>query len=252
LGDGPELAEPESGGWPESSPPLGIPVGVTGRVARPGEEDAYRFTATKGDVLVLNARAVGLASPLDLHLRIEDESGKQLAGDDDAGGSHDPQLAWTSPADGVYRVVVGDLNRRGGQDYVYRLTLRWPAPAVTAAAGEHEYRVEPGKTVAIKLTVARQNGHAETLAATVTGLPEGVTAAAAEVPAGGGEVTVTLTAAADAKPAGVPIRVELRGTGPSPTVATAARYDVAKDSGQDLLRQTDVLWLTVLPLPAGP
>src|SRR3954447_2515654 len=76
LGDGPELVESDVNGSAASAPaPLAPPFGVTGCIGGPGEEDTYRVTATKGERLRLNASAAAVASPLDVVIRVEDESG---------------------------------------------------------------------------------------------------------------------------------------------------------------------------------
>jgi hypothetical protein len=242
-GDGPELTESEV------TSPATAPCAVTGRLQRPGEEDAFRFAAKKDERVAVEVSSAAVASPLDAVLRIEDESGKSLAtNDDERGQAGDAKLDWAAPADGVYRAVVSDLFGKGGDEYVYRLALRTPTPGVVATADADEYRVAPGKSVPVKLNVSRTGGYAAGLVAVVTGLPPGVTATAAEVPEKGGDVTVTVNAAADAKPAAGPIRVVLLGTDPARPVAWVASCSLKKEAGQEMIARTDVLWLTV-PAP---
>ena len=258
LGDGPELAEPEAKGASTGQPPP-APFAVTGRLERDGEEDGFRFSAKKGERLVLTARAVALASPLDPVLRIEDETGKSLASDDDgaspAATGGDAQIKWDAPADGVYRAVVGDLERQGGAGYVYRLTVHKPVPALAATVDAEEYRVAPGKSAPIKVNVTRSNGHAGGLVAVATALPAGVTSTSADVPENGGEVVLTLAASADAKPAAGPLRVLLLATDKARPAVNAAACNLRKDAGQEFVAKTEALWLTVLapaPDPATP
>jgi hypothetical protein len=71
------------------------------------------------------------------------------------------------------------------------------------------------------------------------------------VPAKGGEVEVTLSAAADAKIASGAVRFVLVGTDPEKPFARVARYDLRKEAvGQTLVESTEAVWLTVLPPPA--
>lgn len=249
LNDGPELTEADPASSPpqQAPAPLAAPAAVNGRIAQPGEEDVLRFAAKKDERLIFAVRAGTAGAPADAVLRLEDDAGKPLAQDDDAAGGADPRLEWVAPADGVYRAVVADLNRRGGPDFVYRLSIRRPAPSVAATVDAHEYRLAPGATAAVKLAVARANGHAGGLVAVATDLPPGVTCAAVPVPDAGGEVVLTLAAAADAKPAGAPVRVVLRGTDPNPPTEVAATFDPGRDGGQELIRQAEAVWLTVLP-----
>lgn len=244
LGDGPEMTEAEA------TAPVTAPVAITGRIERPGEEDVFRFAAKKGNALAIGVSAAAVASPMDAVLRLQDDAGKELAANDDSRGqAGNARLDWTAPADGVYRAVVTDLYGNGGDEYVYRLALRTPVPGITATTDAEEYRVTPGKTVAIKVTVARQNGYAAGLVAVVVGLPTGVTATSAEVPDKGGEVALTLTAAADAKPATGPVRVMVLGTDAARPVAWVGSCNLRKEASQELIARTDALWLTVLPAP---
>ena len=242
VSDAPEHVEAETASL------FSAPCAVTGRLARPGEEDAFRFGARKGDRIVIELAAAAVASPMDPVLRVEDESGKELAANDDLGGqAGNARLEFAAPADGMYRAVVSDRFGNGGHEYVYRLSLSPPAPRVVATADADEYRVATGKTAAVKLKVERHNGHAAGLVAVATGLPGGVSATSAEVPEKGGDVTLTLTAAADAKPAAGPFRVMLLGTDPAHPLAHVASANLRKEAGQELIPRTEALWLTVTP-----
>jgi hypothetical protein len=248
LGDGPELLEDDV---PSAAAAPSAPFAVTGRLAVAGERDSFAFAAKKGERLVLSLHAAAMASPMDGVLRIEDPQGKELAANDDARGrAGDAELEWTAPADGVFRAAVSDLFGKGGHEYVYRLSLRAPAPAVAATAAADELRVAPGKSVAVKLNVSRTGGYAAPLAALATGLPAGVTAVAAEVPQKGGEVTLTLAAAADAKASSGPFRIVIVGTDPSQPAAWPVTCSLKKEAGQEFVATTADLWLTVLSQPA--
>jgi hypothetical protein len=249
LGEGPELVESElkSSG---DLPPLSVPVAVTGWVERDGEEDAYRFAAKKGEKFVIAARSVAVASGMDAVLRVEDEAGKTLASDDDKGDGSDARVEWEAGAEGTFRAIVGDLFRRGGDAHVYRLFIAPAASGAPSAALDADaYVVAPGKPATVKLAVARA-AEAGGLVAVVTGLPPGVGATSAEVPEKGGEVTITVNAAPDAKPAGAPLRVMLLGTDPKRPASWVATSSLRKENGQELVARTDAPWLTVLAAPA--
>jgi hypothetical protein len=103
----------------------------------------------------------------------------------------------------------------------------------------------------VKVNVARQNGYGGGLVAVVTGLPTGVTATSAEVPAKGGEVTLTLSAAADAKAWSGALRVLVLGTEVRRMEGVAARFDLRKDrdkaGNQEFIDGTGEVWLTMSP-----
>ena len=272
VGDGPDLAEADWGGAsqaaggeapaaagpatagaapasPAAPAPPAPPAAVTGRIGRPGEEDVYRFAAKKGEKITLSVTAAALACPMDAVVRVEDEAGKVLVTNDDGrgGAAGDARLDWAAPADGTFRAVVSDLFSNGGQEYVYRLSLRRPSQSVVATADADEYRVAAGKTAAISVNVARPEGFTGPLVAVATMLPAGVSATSAEVPEKGGAVTITLSAAADAKAAAGPIRVVVAGADPARPSAWVAAASLRKEAGQELVGRTQSVWLTVLP-----
>ena len=247
LTDGVEVAEGEL----TQGQVLAAPLGVTGRVAGNHEEDRYSFAAKKGDRFTFVLRGGFVESRFDPVLRVQDAAGKELARDDDGAGAGDARLEFAAPEDGTYRVVVSDLNRQGGEDFDYRLTVRKPVPEVTAVVAAHEVRVTPGKTAAVKVNVSRLHGHSDDVAVIAAGLPAGVTSSSASVPAKGGEVEVTLSAEADAKAVSGAVRLMLVGTDPEKPFARVARYDLTKEAvGQTLVEGTESVWLTVLPAPA--
>ena len=246
LGDGPELSEAEAAS--QGAAPLAVPSAVTGRVGRAGEEDVYPFAAKKGDRVVLTLGAASLACPMDAVLRVEGEAGKPLASNDDARGTAgDARLDWVAPADGTYRVVVSDLFGNGGHEYVYRLALRGPSLEVVATVDADEYKLAAGKTVVVPVKVTRPEGVGGAMVVVATGLPPGVSGTAAEVPDKGGAVTLTLSAAPDAKPAAGPVRVTVVSADPSRPAAWAAASSLGREAGQELVARTPAVWLTVLP-----
>jgi hypothetical protein len=247
VGEGAEVVESAD----QPPPTLTPPVNVSGAIASAGEEDHFQFTAKKGERLDFLVRAATSGSPLDAVLRIDDSAGKSLA-TGDGGTAGDAKLAWTAPQEGVYRATIADLYHNGGAEYLYRLEIKRPTPEVRSTVENDAYALVPGKSVSIKVSVARKNDHAGALVAVVTGLPPGVTATSAELPAkGGGDVSLVLTAAADAKPASGPFRVLLLGTDASHPEVVAATLDLRKDvdkpGGQAFIDQAAEVWLTLSP-----
>src|SRR5262249_8441892 len=83
--------------------------------------DLWAFDAKKGQAVTARVAAASLGSPLDARLEVLGPAGKPLA-DKDADGP-DPTVRFTAPADGRYTVRIQDVAGKGGQAYVYRLTL---------------------------------------------------------------------------------------------------------------------------------
>lgn len=251
VGDGPELSASDV----EAARMLPVPVGISGVISKPGMEDHFQFAAKKGDQLTFAIRAEAAGSALDAVLTLQDEHGKAVASNDDPPGpSHDAKLDWDAPRDGVYRISLSDRFQKGGEDYFYHLAITRRMPQVTATPDSDAYLLAPGKTAAIKLQVARRNGAAAPLTAVAIDLPTGVTATSAQVPLKGGEVMLTLSAAADIKPISAPIHLMLLGTDPAKPEAHAIVYDLAKDKDKpgipELIEATGEIWLTVSAQPA--
>lgn len=249
VSDAPELTDTTATTRPAA---VALPVNVGGTLTKPGDERPTWFVAKKGERYTFTARGGTIGSPLDPVLRIEDEAGKTLATSGDTAVGGDAKIDWTAPADGSFRATIRDLFGRGGPDFDYRLEVSRPGqPSVAATTDADAYALVPGKTAAVKVNVSRRNGHVAAFVAVATGLPAGVTATSAEVPAKGGEVTLTLTAAADAKPTSGPIRVLLLGTEPSKPENVPAAYDLRKErdkaGNQEYIDSIAELWLAVSP-----
>jgi len=107
-----------------------LPAVINGQIL-PGKVDRYRFTASKGQRLVVVASARELipyiadAVPgwFQATLAVYDAQGKELAYDDDYRFHPDPVLYLQIPADGEYVVEIKDAIYRGREDFVYRITI---------------------------------------------------------------------------------------------------------------------------------
>jgi len=225
------------------------PFAINARISSAGKEDSYAFTARKSEKLILSLRAGTLGSSLDALLRLEDSSKKELLRNDDAVGDGDLRVEWTPPDDGAYRILISDLKHQGDKNAIYRLSVEKALPAIAATIAANEFKVMAGKTISIKLSTNRVNGHTASLIATAADLPASITATSAPIPEKGGEITITLSAALDAKAASIPIRLMLLGTDPENPFAQSASFDLTKEANQQLILSIDSIWLTVQPLP---
>ncbi len=251
-----------------ASAPQTPPFVFTGIVPAPAAEAVHLLTARKGDDLQVTVQAKAIHSPLEAVLRIESAEGKILAQSDDAqsitsgnsASALDPALRWKAPADGTYKMVIGDRFQNGGPAHRYGLSVQPWKPSVSAQLDTHAYRMEAGKIEEVKLTVKFDGTYPQKLRAHVSGLPPGVTAGDVDVPEKGGEVKVPLRAAADATPAQVPISIVLlpaadssvAASEPPPAVATATYPIPFAELRGDLLVVSDGRpWLTVAKGPAS-
>ncbi|HZY88904.1 MAG TPA: PPC domain-containing protein [Gemmataceae bacterium] len=121
VGELPEVVEEEIDGDPVPAD-VTLPVTVNGRIFPREDVDVWAFAARKGQAITAGVVAARLGSPLDSRLEVRGPDGRVIAENDDALGA-DSLVHFTADRDGKYQVRVHDANRRGGQNYVYRLTL---------------------------------------------------------------------------------------------------------------------------------
>ncbi|MDB5387897.1 MAG: hypothetical protein JWM11_3543 [Planctomycetaceae bacterium] len=122
VGDLPEFIETESNSVPEKAEQLTLPVVVNGQIAGERDLDYFRFTGIENDVVSIDVAAARLGSSLDPVVELTDENGRRLPIEGFRIGS-DPVLVFRVPKSGEYRLLVTNLNFRGGPQYVYRITI---------------------------------------------------------------------------------------------------------------------------------
>ncbi|HEY2892905.1 MAG TPA: c-type cytochrome domain-containing protein, partial [Pirellulales bacterium] len=123
LDDLPQLAEMEPNDVPAAANPLTLPTGIWGVLSKKGDVDHFAFDAHAGDKLVCDITAATIDSKANVVVTLYDSNGRLLAENNDFGGSSDPLLSTTIPADGHYVVAVSDLAQAGGEENFYRLSL---------------------------------------------------------------------------------------------------------------------------------
>lgn len=227
---------------------LTLSATIHGNISKPGEEDRFNLQAKKGDDLQINVRAQALRSPLDATLRIEDADGKILQQTDDGEKENlDPSLRWKVPKDGEFKLVIADRFQHGSADHVYELSLKPFIPTITATLDTHAYRMEADKTAEVKLNVKINGTLTGKIQAKAAKLPVGITAEPVDVPAKGGEIKLTLKAAADAAISQSPFAVEITTSAPDSIQTTTASYAIPfTEPRGDLLITTDTHpWLTI-------
>lgn len=251
MGWGPELLEHEPNANAAAALEVPVPGAVTGTIDPAGDVDRFGVAVKKDERFAFAVQAAALGFPLDAWLAVENAEGKELARNDDA-TSADPQLEWTAPADGRFVLAVGSLLRRGGGDQLYRLSVARAQPEFRATVEAAAFTVTAGATNEVKLTVARLFGHSGKLNAVVSGLPPDVTATPVEIAEKAGDATLRLVAATNAPAFSGPLRITVAGDGQERlavfALATTGENNGVPQGFTDLLvRETDSLWLTVLP-----
>jgi ribosomal protein L40E len=109
---------------------VSIPCTMNGQIA-PGEVNRYRFQATKGQRLVISAKARdlvpyvadGVPGWFQAVLRLSDAAGRELAYNDDFQANPDPLIYFEVPDDGEYVLAINEALFRGRESFVYRITI---------------------------------------------------------------------------------------------------------------------------------
>jgi WD40 repeat protein len=135
---------------------------------------------------------------------------------DDGGPGYgkDSRLFFDPPADGEYRVRVGDSRGQGGPGYAYRLTIRPPRPDYHVSFSPTAPAVWKGGAVPVTVSADRSDGFEGPIAVRLEDLPPGFSAPATAIPAGENSTTFALWADAMAAiPAkAAPLKLVARAT----------------------------------------
>jgi len=212
----PIVLEQEPNDKLETAQPLTAPCEVSGSFTPAGDKDFYRFTAKRGERLIVEVfgeRHSGLVDPILLGY---DKQGKRIQAQDDYGRnigqlrftttSRDARWDFNVPADGDYYVQVRDLyfQQRGEARFTYRLALHAPRPDFRLLAVPVA-EVLPDATVVrrgsnhwLDVLAFRNDDYAEPIVVRATNLPPGVTCEPVTIGPGKTSVPLVLHAAADA------------------------------------------------------
>jgi hypothetical protein len=107
-----------------------LPVLFNGQIM-PGDVDRFRFRASRGQKLVIEAHARSLIPYLadavpgwfQATLALYDAVGRELAFADDYRFNPDPVLFYEVPRDAEYELEIRDSIYRGREDFVYRISI---------------------------------------------------------------------------------------------------------------------------------
>ena len=286
----PVVSEQEPNDDPAKPQLVAVPCTFVGRFSPRGDYDWISFEAKKGDTYWIDTISQRLGLSTDPYVLIQrvtrNDKGEQQATDvqevDDAGKgqgipsfrpeSDDPAYRFVAPEDGTYRILVRDLygGSRGDPRLVYALEIRSAAPDFRLAAvpARHVNVTAPsdsapgnplllrGGTEMVNVIALRRDDFAGAIDITVEGLPAGVTADKAIIPAGQNTTTVVLRAAEDAPAWAGTIRVLGKAKIADKDIVRVARAaavewpsPINQPPESRLARD---LWLAVLDLDTAP
>jgi hypothetical protein len=123
---------------------------------------------------------------------------------DDGGPSYgkDARLVFEPPADGEYRVRVGDSRGEGGPRHAYRLTVRPPRPDFSITVSTQSPNIWRGGAVPVGVTINRTDEFAGPVEIRPEGLPPGFHALPTRIEADQLSTSIALWTDADVKSPG--------------------------------------------------
>jgi hypothetical protein len=220
---------------------IASPVALSGRIDLPGDQDVFRLSLHKDDKRMIRVESRALGRPLDPVLRVLDAAGKILAESDDTGrNDRDLERSFSAPAEGEYRLVVRDLNGRGGPRFAYLLSVMEPRPDFALSLASDRFDLTPGKTTQIAVAIQRKDGLAEPIEVGAEDLPAGITARRlTSKPGDASARSVSLEFSAEDRSCPGPFRIVGRTTRAPHSSHTATARIVGFDA------TTDQPWLTI-------
>jgi hypothetical protein len=138
-------------------------------------------------------------APTDLTLRITDAQGAEVAKNDDARFPNmqfnkDPRIFHEFKEAGLYYLEARNLTKVTGENFTYSILVREPQPTADLLLGSDTPYIESGGEAKLKISANRIDGFKDAIPVTLSGLPEGITAEPAEIPADKKDVEITLSA----------------------------------------------------------
>jgi len=196
LDDLPEQMEAEPNDTATQVAPQTVPAVFNGRIDKPGDVDCWAIAMKQGQPLEIDLRAGRLGSPLEAELVVFDGAGKELTR-----ATEGASVQIGAAADTTYTMQVSDAFRsRGGPAFAYRLRIApVPAPDFALNFATDAVTLYRGAQAKLRVTTQRSGGFSGAIKLDVAGLPEGVAAAPAEIPANQPQAELTLTAEKNAK-----------------------------------------------------
>ena len=180
---------------------------VNGMIRTPGEEDWYVVDGKKGENIVLEILAHRLGSLLDADLTLYDLNNNILAQVDDFQDRSegletfhaDPRMVYKFAKNGKIFVRVRDVQGRGGLAYGYRLYSGRPQPDFDLRINPSNLIVNQSGTTSFTVFALRKFNFMGEITLDLMGLPSGYTHSDNRIKNGQNQLTMTLTAPANAK-----------------------------------------------------
>jgi hypothetical protein len=122
VSDHTELLETEPNETPKTAQSVSLNLVINGRIGIGGDLDGFRFSAKKGQRILIECWAERIDSRLRAVMELYDDKGRRLAVNRGYFGI-DPLIHFQAPNDGTYVVKIFDLIYSGSSEHFYRLNI---------------------------------------------------------------------------------------------------------------------------------
>jgi hypothetical protein len=170
-----------AGGAADSPSMLTPSVAVTGCLSAAKEVDHYLLQLKKGQTIAIFAESASFDLPVIPLMRLSNPDGSDAVSTPDPGTAKETFMRYTAKVDGDHLLRVFDRYRHGSPRHFYQLTMTTEHSDFELSVASDAITVAPDKPAEVEVTVARRNsaeGKVGVIAISVSGLPDGVTAAA--------------------------------------------------------------------------
>ena len=248
----PECFVNESANDPQHAQKVSLPIIVNGRIERPGVWHVFEVEGKAGETIVAEVSARRLGSPLDSFLKVTNADGKIIALNDDhydaASGMNtdhaDSYLMLKLPADGKYFIHLGDVTRRAGKEYAYRLRISHPRPDFTLRTIPSRISMASKSAANVTIYAIRKDGFDGPIKLSFKDLPEGLQSPGATL--GARQEIVGLTLKTTLVSMDKPLNVTVVGT------AKTADGEIVHEAVPAEDKMQAFLWRHLLPADTLP
>ena len=179
----PEITVSKAPGTLESALAITPSLVLNGVIDQSKATHYFRFEAKAGEKYMFRAESMKLGYHLDPALAVLDSGGAQVAYADDPGGDDrsdeyqlDPDMSYAVEKGGTYYVAIRDGMYRGGDQLLYRLTVRRMEPDFIVELRDPVKSLYQGQQSTLLVRIKRRAGWDTPVDVWAEGLPEGITA----------------------------------------------------------------------------
>ncbi|MBM4152960.1 MAG: hypothetical protein FJ220_05515, partial [Kiritimatiellaceae bacterium] len=177
-------------------------VWINGTIEQAGDQDWYSFTGRKGEKKTVEISARRLGSPLDARLTLMNATQTVLAVNDDLEDKSsgllthhaDARIDFTLPENGTYFVRLDDLQRKGGPEYAYRLSISKEKQDFQLRLVPSSVCVPQGGHALVTVQAIRTGGFTGEIQLSLSDAPEGIELQRAVIPEGASSVQMMIAA----------------------------------------------------------